>query len=204
MRKIEIKYEGGEGEVFSVALERRRAEDLPWELGARATQQNGVKTYMLEAGERLVIEPWGATVEMVWDRNQNAAMPRAAFESQPNDAEKRATEDARQQEVRDTNEGRVRDDRVGDRAADQAREEALQKQKERSEERAKEEALKGSKVLPSGTKIGDPVKPIVPPTTEGAKPLGTVTPVTPPHPAGGMTAAGPATGGQSSTDVKNV
>jgi hypothetical protein len=166
------------------------------------------RTIPLLAGQRVIIAPRGPDVEMVYDRDQNAAMPREAHESQPTDAEKAKTEEDRQNELR----GGVRADakiqREANAAADQARDKVIADQQEKSREAAAASNERQKTQNPgsdapnkapspaTGTPQGSPQSPAAsrqsPPTgastTEGK--------------GGGMTAPGPSTGGQSSKDVK--
>lgn len=210
MRTVEVTYKGEENEDFSVIIERRRAVDLPWELAGRAVQKPGQKTYLLEANERLVIETFGAEVEMVFDKEQNAVMPRSAFESQPDAATKQQTEDDRQKEVKDQQFGMTRNEAVASQAADRERDRVLEEQMLRDKSRKEEELAKkeGAERETKTQKRPDLVpKPPAAPTpnvttrptpgnsTVGSSNIGGAG-------GGGMTAPGPSTGGLSSKDVK--
>lgn len=144
-------------------------------------QPGANRDVQIEQNQRLVIEAIGADVEMVYDREQNAAMPRVAFETQPTADEKAKMEEDRQQELRDREFGDAKARRSADRAAEQARDKALDEA--RQKEAAKAESSTGS-------------SPSISPTKPAASP--TITPTS----NKGMAAPGPSTGGQSSKDVK--
>lgn len=237
MRSVEVKFissnkEHPENEQFSVAIERTR--DGNWDLlGRNAYVRPGdvAKTYILEVGERLIIEPSGVSVEMVYDKEQNAAMPREAFESRPDEGTKAQIEADRQKEVREIERGGDRINTEADRAAMRARDAVLDEQQKR--DLAKKEATRNeenSQAAKASTQVGPQTTVKPPATSTPSKPNVTVQPAPAPAAvagrpatpggagpanvgairgenapkvgAGGMTAPGPSTGGQSSADVK--
>lgn len=78
MRSVEVKFlsslDDPKTEPFTVALEALNGDR--WDLKARNPDvyagPDGTKTYTLEAGERLIIEPMNAAPRMVFDKEQNA------------------------------------------------------------------------------------------------------------------------------------
>jgi hypothetical protein len=221
MRSVDVIFkstnEDPKVEQFTVSIERQRDVDR-WDLMGRnpniTSGPDGTKTYMLEVGERLIIEPSGAAVEMVFDKEQNAVMPREAFESQPSAADKQKIEEDRQKELREKTFGATRTEREVEQAASRARDEVLTKQAEREAQRAKELRAKEDTTPNTGAKGTDKAPAPATSTPQGAPQSpaaatqspapGTVTsPGTNATQAkGGMTAPGPSTGGQSSKDVK--
>lgn len=187
MRSLDVKFKSNESEheAFRVTMERQAPAGWIGDADSVMYFQKGVdQTFLLEQGQRLVIEPWGATVEMVLDKDQNAVMPKVAFDTQPTPAEKQQMELDRQKELRDIQAGKIKVDRVAGQAANQARDEAIQKQME-ADTQKKVEADK---------KI-----------TDTSKPVGSSTPAlgTQPNPPGGTPPGqAPNTGGQDSKDVK--
>lgn len=211
MRSVKVEYLSSEKEkpeAFQVSIERAK-DDGTWTLAGRNTVPSGqtgeVKTYLLEPKERLVIEPFGSEIEMIFDKEQNAAMPRSAFESQPTQAQKEQTEVDRQKEVRDITFGDDKAQRVGDRAAEQARDVAIEEQ--RLAEKKRLESAKADAEA-NKAKVGEPVRPsdelIKQPNQQASVTTKPTPGTTQPErtSAGGMTAPGPSTGGQSSKDVK--
>lgn len=196
MRSLEVKFktDANEEEAFRVTLERQAPSG--WVGSADSVMffaKDATQTLLLEEGTRVVIEPHGATVEMVYDKDQNAAMPRFAFETKPDQAAKEKIEADRQQEVRDIESGKIKRDRADERAAELARDKAIQEQLAKQNEGNKtphpgSDDSSEKPAASTGTSQGSPQSPAA---ANQAKPG-----------QGGMTAPGPSTGGQSSKDVK--
>lgn len=130
MRSIDLDLRStnsGETAGFRLALEQnvsgqwRQIETVNI---ASGTPQ-AVRSLQIERDQRIVIEAIGADVEMVFDKEQNATMPRVAFETKPTEDERREMEEARQKELRETARGEEKLNQLANRAADRARENVL-------------------------------------------------------------------------------
>jgi len=166
MRAIEVKVlstDEGKTEDFDLRVETLRGDT--WvnvqSLAMTSGTEAASRRIVLEASERIVIVGRGAQEDMVFDKVQNAAMPRSSFESQPSDAEKAQMLADHQAELKSGARADVKVQRAGDQAAEKARDTAIESAKLRMAEEARRKAV-GAAVVP-------PVKPT--PNPVPAKPV---------------------------------
>jgi hypothetical protein len=211
MRTLEFKLgstETNEETDFTVSLEARRGD--AWSVQDSIPVTSGTpeaeRKIMLNDDERIVISARGYSTEIVFDKTQNAAMPRRAFESQPTDEQKAEMEANRQAELRDTARGDGRLRAAQTRAADAAREDVLNRQQQIQEEQRLRREAEAKTPNPGSDQPNKTPSPATS-TSQGQpqSPAAAKQTTVPPKPAGGggMTQSGPSTGGQSSKDVKN-
>lgn len=186
MRSITILMGSTEAEkAADYTFEVQRLRGDTWVTDSSVAITSGTadaeKKVLLDDNTRVVIMARGADTEVVFDREQNAAMPRHALESQTTLADRAIQEEERQTELRHTDRNVAKIQEVGNRAAEVARDKAIEEEKARVAARAKQAAP-----LPNST-------PNLKPPSGAA---------TPNAGSSGMTAPGPSTGGQSSKDVK--
>jgi hypothetical protein len=222
MRKLSINCgttDSRETVGFNFKLETLRGD--MWisegDVNVASNTPEAQRTLELEGNQRLIITAIGADVETVYDRDNNANVTVAAFESMPDEAAKQATEAARQKELRDRQYGEGRVNLAADRAAGQERDRVLEEQRQREKEKLEQRHRDEEAAKQVGQQGSRPAPTPTPTPTPAPTPSGGVGTTIPPRPAGqqttssaptqqaskgGMTAPGPSTGGQSSKDVK--
>jgi hypothetical protein len=194
MRKLSITCgttDSRETVGFNFKLETLRGDTWLSEgdVNVASNTPEAQRTIELEGNQRLVITAIGADVETVYDRENNATVTKAAFDTMPDEGKRQQTEEDRQRELREKRYSETKMNTAADRAAEQERDRVLEEQRERERAHHDHEVAKQSG---ANAPLKPPAAPVVPPRTGVSS-----------SPSGGMAASGPSTGGQSSKDVKN-
>lgn len=181
MRKLSVTFGSSKDSIvvgYHVAISRPNGTGK--ETYIKSDDEKTERVFMLEPNESITIKAVDAPQEMVYDREQNAAVTKEAFESKRSEEENQQIEKDRQAEVKETEawnetvETKAR--QAGELAAQRAREDLAAKQQlgkpsqtSHGKETAKTEPnASGARTPPvAETKVGDP-KPGTPAAKDAA------------------------------------
>lgn len=175
MRSVEFKLGSTDDKTvdYEVVVERRNGDI--WTAESRDPITSGTpeaeKKVILEDGMRLTIIAQGSETELVWDKEQNAAMPRHAFESQPTLEERHQMEKDRQAELRHRQRRETKTEAAARDAAAQARDKVLQESQKREAEATQQKQTEKVPETTTTVPTANTVSPSKPPVAP-AKPAG--------------------------------